>query len=144
MRPGVPTAGATPVSQGPSPIPYAQSPQGQMGQNSPMGNPVPSPVGGQRSGSLAPSPSSQVNIFKVFYMIKNMALLKPISMVLHTNNHSTKWLFFLKHNILSHTKMILILLGVKITATFRKLPIQQSRQKISFTEFCFQKRIFLL
>eukprot|EP00088_Acartia_fossae_P000610 TRINITY_DN1024_c0_g1_i3.p1 TRINITY_DN1024_c0_g1~~TRINITY_DN1024_c0_g1_i3.p1 ORF type:complete len:660 (-),score=189.15 TRINITY_DN1024_c0_g1_i3:51-2030(-) len=61
MRPGVPNTGATPVSQGPSPIPYAQSPQGQMGQNSPMGNPVPSPVGGQRSGSLAPSPSSQVN-----------------------------------------------------------------------------------
>ncbi len=35
-----------------------------MGQHSPMGNPVPSPVGAggqQRSNSLAPSPSSQVN-----------------------------------------------------------------------------------
>lgn len=63
LRPGLqPTGGPTSVSsQGPSPLPYAQSPQGQMGNPSP-GAAVPSPVGGQnRSNSLAPSPSSQVN-----------------------------------------------------------------------------------
>lgn len=61
MRPGLQTSGAN-NPQGPSPLPYAQSPQGgQMGNPSPGGT-APSPVGGQnRSTSLAPSPSSQVN-----------------------------------------------------------------------------------
>merc|ERR1719447_2053110 len=61
MRPGLQTSVAS-NPQGPSPLPYAQSPQGgQMGNPSPGGT-APSPVGGQnRSTSLAPSPSSQVN-----------------------------------------------------------------------------------
>jgi len=62
MIPGLQTSGPSSVSaQGPSPLPYAQSPQGQIGNPSP-GATIPSPVGGQnRSNSLAPSPSSQVN-----------------------------------------------------------------------------------
>lgn len=62
IRPGMPVSTGSSVPQGPSPVPYAQSPQGHIGNPSPGGAPIPSPVGGQnRSNSLAPSPSSQVN-----------------------------------------------------------------------------------
>merc|ERR1719495_1114925 len=60
MRPGSNMQIRQPTNQGPSPLPYNQSPQ--MKNPSPGGTIPPSPVGAQnRSNSLAPSPSSQVN-----------------------------------------------------------------------------------
>jgi len=61
-RGGVSSGAAVNQGQAPAPAPapyHAQSPQGQVNLNQASPHAVPSP--GQRAGSLAPSPSSQVN-----------------------------------------------------------------------------------
>jgi len=61
-RGGVSSGAAVNQGQAPAPAPapyHAQSPQGQINLNQASPHAVPSP--GQRAGSLAPSPSSQVN-----------------------------------------------------------------------------------